>query len=350
MQNYVTSIYRKIILTDHLLMKKFALHIAATLFCALAIMTVLDWLVSYQLRKSASYAIKELPVWNDLFNGNAACDIAIYGNSRAWVHIDPKIVGDRFGSTAYNFGINGLNFPLQHFRHELLMAHSGQPKIIVHAVDEFLFERPQGLHNPEQFYPYMLWNREIQTHTRTYQGFSFPDFALPYFRYRGKPEAAKHAVSLLVAPDRNTIQRVNGYQGQDLEMPVDWERKAAAIPRYDIDVDTAIVRNFEAYLDDCKKRRIEIALVYTPQYYKGRGIVRNREKIRQMLATLAAKHGVPYLDFGHDPICYDRSLFYNSLHLNRKGATKFSRELCDRLLHQARIAAAPGIKRSFGSH
>jgi hypothetical protein len=50
----------------------------------------LDYFLSSLYRKAHSCE-GELEVLNDIYNGKAKCNFAIYGSSRAFVHIDPKV-------------------------------------------------------------------------------------------------------------------------------------------------------------------------------------------------------------------------------------------------------------------
>ena len=73
--------------------------------------------ISYLLRKSNEFP-SEFEVMNDIYEGKAAAEIAIYGSSRAWVHIDPQVIEDTLGMSSYNFGNDGHNFPMQYLRHK----------------------------------------------------------------------------------------------------------------------------------------------------------------------------------------------------------------------------------------
>ncbi|MBE2208298.1 MAG: hypothetical protein IAE84_11975, partial [Saprospiraceae bacterium] len=78
--------------------------------------------------KQTKKAPGEFEVWNDIYNSNVNCDIAIYGSSRAWVHIDPKILSHILQLNVYNFGIDGHNFWLQYLRHIEFLKYNPKPK------------------------------------------------------------------------------------------------------------------------------------------------------------------------------------------------------------------------------
>jgi hypothetical protein len=38
-----------------------------------------------------------------------------------------------------------------------------------------------------------------------------------------------------------------------------------------------------------------------------------------------------FLDFTHDQICYNKTYFYNTTHMNIQGAERFTKELCQKI-------------------
>src|SRR5690554_156459 len=90
-------------------MKKFVRRLLFFIAPPILILLPIDIYLSKGL-KNTSLAAAEYEVWNDLFYNNISPEVAIYGSSRAWVHIDPMIIEDSLGLSAYNFGINGHNF------------------------------------------------------------------------------------------------------------------------------------------------------------------------------------------------------------------------------------------------
>ncbi len=71
------------------IMKKFFIKMIYFALPIIILIYPLDYGMSFIYKQSNDYP-GEYEVWNDIYNSNASCDIAIYGSSRAWVHIDPK--------------------------------------------------------------------------------------------------------------------------------------------------------------------------------------------------------------------------------------------------------------------
>ena len=155
-------------------MKKFIKNILLFILPIISIAYLIDSIISNQLKKDNSYAGGEYTVWNDLYNGNVDSEIVVYGSSRAWVHIDPIILENNLGKTSYNLGIDGHNFWLQYLRHKTLLKYNTKPKYIIFSVDVSSLYKRKGLHNLEQFLPYMLFDRDIMKYTSSYRGFFIP--------------------------------------------------------------------------------------------------------------------------------------------------------------------------------
>ena len=83
----------------------------------------LDLFLSHNLKKSTKHPA-EYEVWNDIYSGQLNADIAIYGSSRAWVHINPEVLSQGLGKTVYNFGLDGQAFEIQYLRHIEYFKHN----------------------------------------------------------------------------------------------------------------------------------------------------------------------------------------------------------------------------------
>lgn len=86
-----------------------------------------------------------------------------------------------------------------------------------------------------------------------------------------------------------------------------------------------------AYLDNFIKKEqndsITIILIISPFYRKSFKKIINYEYMMTMFQNIADRNNIPFLDYTNDPICYDTSYFYNSMHLNARGADIFSTKL-----------------------
>ena len=286
----------------------------------------LDLLLSHTLSKVTSHYEGEFEVWNDIYSGKIDVDIAIYGSSRAWIHINPTIIEDTLQKTAYNFGLDGHNSWLQYLRHLEYIQYNKKPTTIIYSVDVFTLQKRYDLYNLEQFLPYMYLNKNIYNYTSSYEGFDKCDYFIPLVRYTGKQ---KNVISSLAAifQEESPRYRYRGFLGNDREWNADFEKAKVRNGTYQAKLYNNSIVLFESFIKECKNNNIELILVYTPEYIDGQKYVENRDEIFLIFNNFAQKYDLLFLDYSDDDISFNRDLFYNASHLNKTGANLFTTKL-----------------------
>lgn len=290
----------------------------------------LDIFLSKNLKKSNNHAQKEYTTWNAVLEGKLKSDIYVYGSSRSWVHFNSKIIQESLGMTTYNLGIDGNGFDLQYFRHKLALQYNPKPKLIIHSVDIGTFEHI-SMFNPDQFLPYLLWQKEFYKGISKYKVYNFYDCNIPLIRYTGRFDAIKTALKMCFMPQDNPQGRVRGFQGQDIAWNSDFMKAKKAMKSYSAEFNLKIYEQFKRYLEECKTNNIKVVLVFSPVYIKGQRFMKNLDFILSVYEKLADKYGILFLDFSKNEICHRKEYFYNTTHLNTKGAEMFTKELVIRL-------------------
>ncbi|MBK5214586.1 MAG: hypothetical protein JJE55_13100 [Flavobacteriaceae bacterium] len=269
----------------------------------------------------------ELEVWNDIYDGSIDTDIAIYGSSRAWVDISPKILKDSLNLKAYNFGLDGHNFWLQYLRHLEYIEYNPHPKHILLAVDYNSIQKRKNLYLYEQFLPYMLWNDNIKYYTNSYEGFSTYDYYIPLLRYAGKSTQLKEAFEPRNTQTKGKAYRKRGYKGVEKQWSTDFEKAKSNLKEYYINIDQGSLNLLDKFLLECKTNGTTVSLIYTPEYIEGQKFIKNRDTIIKIYQNFAKEYNIPFLDYSMDSICFNKDYFYNAIHLNKKGSELFSKTL-----------------------
>jgi hypothetical protein len=133
---------------------------------------------------------------------------------------------------------------------------------------------------------------------------------------------------------------LNGYRPRDTSWTGDFEKFRANNPDgVVVETEAQGVRDFEELLGLCAQQAIPILVVYSPEYYETQAIERNRNEVLAKANELTAHFSCPLWDYSESPICRDRSNFYNSQHLNERGASAFSTDFAQRLLGTAIVQA-----------
>lgn len=311
-------------------MKKFILKIFYFALPLIIVSYPLDYVISYFLSQSNEYP-GEFEVMNDIYNSNANCDIAIYGSSRAWVHIDPEIITDSLSLKAYNFGNDGHTFDLQYLRHLEFLKYNKKPKTIILSVDIFSLQKGTGLYESDQYLPDMLWNINIKKFTSSYIGYNNLDYYIPIIRYLGKREALKTSWEYLVNNSPKKKYRHHGFLGMDKEWNTDFEKVKAKQKTYVVKLNKQNIALFEIFIQECKRMKINLILVYTPEYIDGQNFVSNRKEVIGIYKKFSKLYNLKFYDYSNDEICFDRTLFYNASHLNKTGAEIFTKKFASAL-------------------
>ena len=304
-------------------MKKYFKNIMLFFLFIVLLAYPLDLLISHNLKKS-NYAWGEYNTWNDIYNGKVNSEIVIYGSSRAWRHIDPEFLENKFSLPTYNLGIDGHNFWLQHLRHKTLLKNNKKPRYIIMSIDIWSFQKSTELYNAEQFLPYMLLNKDIINYTNSYKGFTSLDYHLPLVRYVANKKAVVQSIENSIFFPKTKSKRKKGYQGWGGVWNNDFNNAKQKMKHYEAKLDSKLLDLFDAFLVECKEKEVEIILVYTPEYIEGQSFAKNRKEIINIFENFSEKHKIPFLDYSSNEICTKKEYFYNASHLNKTGAELFT--------------------------
>jgi len=291
----------------------------------------LDVLISKNLKKSNKFAEKEYTTWNTVFEGKINSDLLIYGASRAWVQFNSTMIEDSLHIPTYNLGIDGLYFQMQYFRHKMLMKNNKKPKVIIIAIDMFSLEKRKELYNLEQFLPYMLWNIAIKDATSDYKGFTAIDYEIPLIRYYGRTRAIETAFRSVSGHLSNPVCRVKGFQARDETWNTDFDKAKLEMKVQVIKPDKSIIALFERFINECKQQNIELIFVNAPEYSEGQKFIKNREEVLAIYNKWSKQYHIPFYDYSKSSISFQKKYFYNSIHMNKKGAELFTAKLIDTL-------------------
>lgn len=307
-------------------MKVFIKNITIFFLPILLLSWPLDILISNFIseRSSIDFGADEYTVWNDIYGGKLDTDIAIYGSSRAWTQIDPSIIKDNLGYSTYNFGVDGHNFSIQLLRHYLYQKYNKKPKLIILSVDFTTFQKRADLYNYYQFLPYMLWDDTIQEYTTDYVGFNKLDYIFPLIRYAGELGLIKNIYKF--ENQQNIVNRENGFRAHSIAWNDDLDKALAEKP-IKAELGEKLILLFKDFLSECREKNINVLMVHTPMHIAGQKFVENNQEANNLIANIAKEYNLEFLDYSKSEICLDKTYFYNSMHMNKKGVNKFTVQL-----------------------
>jgi hypothetical protein len=307
-------------------MKKLFTKIIFFILPLIALLYPADYFVSKNLAKSGTAAYGETRVWNDIYTGQIASKIVVYGSSRAWVHVDPKLLQDSLNTTAYNLGIDGHNFRMQYFRHRQLLKYNTKPKYILLSLDVFSLLKLNERYNNAQYLSFSLFNWDMASYTAGHEDFSQLDYYIPFIRYAGQFESIAIALQNARRPDTTTV-RQRGYTAQDRLWTDDLRNAQDKMEYFNLSIDPDLWKLLKQFVAECKKDNIKLVFINSPEYIEGQKFERNRDKVLQQFMKYAKQQHILYLDYSKSPLCYKKAYFYNASHLNRKGSQLFTKQL-----------------------
>ena len=95
---------------------------------------------------------------------------------------------------------------------------------------------------------------------------------------------------------------------------------------------------FQSLINQCRKTKTKLILVYPPEHFEGQVMIQNRSGIIDLLKNKAKSNKLIYLDYSHDnTFLRNKKLFYNAFHLNNRGAYIFTQKLTDDLKNYLKV-------------
>ena len=128
------------------------------------------------------------------------------------------------------------------------------------------------------------------------------------------------------------VERYKGFINENYKWDGTFEQFKAQYPMgKKMPVDENVIEDLTSFIRHTVNEGIRVVMVYSPEYIEGQRLMLNRDSIVKIYQDLSYKMSVPFLNYSSNPICYDKSCFYNTTHLTLDGAIQFSELLCSDL-------------------
>lgn len=260
--------------------------------------------------------------WEYIYSGNADCELAIFGSSRAIFHLNSKIIEDSLNIKTWNFGFDGACIDLIELRlSEYLKNCKQKPQYITLVLDWQSFPYANMLPNHYQMFPYILFNYKFYEYLKLYEGYNQKQFLIPLIRY---PKYTNN-----FSKKDNAIYIYNGFCTKNKYFNMQ-QFKEEIKKGKSFEINYNKFPYFKSIVNNCISNNIKLNIIIAPEYIEGQAIVSGRDKIISNYRQWAETDSLPFIDFSNDsiyPINKDTAYFYNCMHLNSKGADKFTSEM-----------------------
>ena len=289
----------------------------------------MDYIITKGLKKSNSIYFNNL---TKIFNGNLDTDLLIMGSSKAYVQISPTIIENKLNIRSHNIALDGNPFFVQSVLFDKFLQYNNMPKFVIQVVSNSTLtsnENSNEIYLYQKFLPYfddidvrdMLMSSEknISKFIRY----------IPILKFHGQKLFIAEGILSFFGVNNSSKNLQKGFNPQNKQWDnkmydkfIEINRKKNAIQSDKFDNQT--LEKFVQYIKKCKQNNIELILVYPPIYHK------SQNNLVDEYHSLAKNHKIKFYDFSHyHKLSLDRNYFYDSQHLNKKGAEIFTSDLSD---------------------
>lgn len=275
-------------------------------------LVLLDFLSGFVFRYLVSHAKGGDTGLNNYICNEMKEECIIFGSSRGMHHYDPNIIGDSLGMSCWNCSLDGNGIILMYGRFKM-MTERYTPKIIIYDVcssfDLLEGDNHKYLGSLRYYYDRhgidsIFWEVDKIERYKMMSNF---------YRY--------NSVWLQLFSDNiHPLQSdAKGYRPKDKRMEYTPEL-AAKNEAVEYKYDSHKLAFLEALINDCKTKGIKLVFSLSPMYNAP------DDEVFRPLKMLSKKYNVPLINHYCDrQFAGYNEYFYDSVHMNRTGATKFSK-------------------------
>lgn len=153
--------------------------------------------------------------------------------------------------------------------------------------------------------------------------FSWMEKYVPLYRY-----STYNGIYNILKESLVNDELYKGYKGWDAE----WDGTSfEEISEISFNVDNRTLEMFNSFLSECNTEGIKVVFCYAPIYSGVWDKMSNAQEMNNMYQGIADCYDIPIMDYTESFPCGDTTYFYNAMHLNKRGAERFTRQLASDL-------------------
>ncbi len=294
-------------------MKKILIHI----FIIAALFFVFDRATGFVLRQlyCQSNTTDEYKI--GYANMETRDSLLFMGSSRCLHHFVPSIFEEGLGMTCFNaadWGIKNI-----YFHYGLLgnILSRYTPKAIVFEVHpcDWLDTPYSGTERAGSLAPFCGMSEECDEMLKI-SGKYWPYCLSVVYRYTGS------LPTLIFGKWGGMDRNLKGWKPLDGQM----DTTGLKAEEFPFPIHKQKLQLLERFIQDCQDKGIRLSLIVSPMY------VCSEQDVFKVPRDLASKYGIPFYDHYRDTTFMGHAnLFYDYGHLNREGATIYSKKVCEEL-------------------
>jgi hypothetical protein len=310
-------------------MGKFLLYIFKILFFSFLVALFIQYLADSGLKKISDSIYAD---WNKILGGQLNSDLLILGSSRGYVSYDPRIIQKTTGLSSFNLSINAGSYNLQRLKLESYLVKNRNPKVIIQNIDLTHLSKSNYIPDEFQFLPYLNNQKLAKELSAINSDYRWNNY-IPLFKYNPYKSFLVRGLCSFFGLKYSILPTIKGFAPKN---PLFKKDKHNLKRLRELRSDSSNIQLFrkklvitKEFLLKYKTDSVKIFLVWAPEYKERLDIITSivtpvKEDIVQMVSDMP---GVYFLDFSEDPMSLKKEYFYDTFHLNEKGAMLFSTKL-----------------------
>ncbi|MCA9346933.1 hypothetical protein KC960_05585 [Candidatus Saccharibacteria bacterium] len=275
-------------------------------------------LISYRLNQKHQYYVQG--DWHMLEGHNS--ELLFVGNSRTYKHVDPIFLDSALHTTSEVIAQDGqtIDFIWVKFR-EYTKVNSA-PKEIYVQTDHFTLFLHDKLYGIQNISPYFFMKRIDLSDLSTKGGYH------SYYTYLPMMAMKFEYIRKMILDDtlkNYSFKKNRGAELVDQEWSGDWQNT----PEVTFDPEHPCLRFIDSFFNYCKTNNVKLNFIFPPMSAPSLKNIKASDRIEQVIAKKSVKYGYPahYRNYTDTTLYNDSTLFYNHMHMNRRGVKVFMHQL-----------------------
>ena len=294
-----------------------------------SILFVVNFLLQYGIK---SIRVDQIGKINAIAAHDIDPEIAIFGSSVSEVGISPDEIQKSTGLSCFNFSLNGTSFYQYRGLIDEFTMYSKVNKVVVFAEAYFSFSKRNAIMSPDHYLAQLANDR-----IRKPLGQIDPDLILkthyvPFYRFIAASHIYyKYAVKGIInkLKGKKDQPNLNGFTPVDRSWEADADEAINKTGKFDIEIDRSVLKLYIQQIKRIQNKGIKVIIILTPIYKKALAKATSLKPLFTAMNEISQKTGAKFLDFSKSDLAEQKTMFYNSNHLNSKGALLFSKQLGD---------------------
>lgn len=253
-------------------------------------------------------------------NAETTDDMLFIGSSRCLHHFVPSVFEETYGMTCFNAADWGIKNIYYHYGLLGNILSRYTPKVIVFEIHpcDYLDTPYSGTERAGSLAPFCGMSDECDEMLKI-SGNYLPYKLSTVYRYTGSLPA------LIFGHWGGMDRSLKGWKPLNGQL----DSTALMAEEFPFPVHQEKLQLLERFIQDCQAKGIQLSFIVSPMY------ICTEQDVYKMPRDLAKRYDIPFLDYFRDPQFMGHpELFYDYGHLNREGATIFSKKVCNDLKPQ----------------